>query len=179
MGVMHVNNLIPDVSQPIIPGVRGAGFSLGADLHETLAQIGNISWIESNPNLNCKLKNNLKWIGVNSQCRPANSATTTIHSLIFGNYIVSLDFGQTNKLYRILVGKGYTGTFNKTGVGDNLSSLKKQYEIEFNDMDDEFTLSNNSIHVYGISFITNYRISLEHVPDQTIEYISIHDWSLQ
>ncbi|CAI8864834.1 hypothetical protein EMIT0324P_20196 [Pseudomonas chlororaphis] len=49
----------------------------------------------------------------------------------------------------------------------------------FNDMDDDFLLEKNGEVLTGISFVTDYRASLEHAPEQVIQFISIHDWSLR
>ncbi|AVK08560.1 hypothetical protein CSB93_1284 [Pseudomonas paraeruginosa] len=46
-------------------------------------------------------------------------------------------------------------------------------------MDDDFLIVKDDSILAGISFLTDYRASLEDAPDQIIQYISIHDWSLR
>lgn len=95
------------------------------------------------------------------------------------NEVVSLYFEGSEKLYRIAVGKEYRGGFQGVGVGDDIRCLEKSFNILFNDMDDDFLLERDGVILTGISFVTDYRASLEHAPEQTIQFISIHDWSLR
>lgn len=64
-------------------------------------------------------------------------------------------------------------------MGDDLLRLEKDFELDFNDVDDEFLILQSGDYVGGISFITDYRASLMHAPDQTIERISVHNWELR
>lgn len=56
---------------------------------------------------------------------------------------------------------------------------KRGFSILFNDADDDFLLEKNGGILTGISFVTDYRASLEDAPEQVIKFISIHDWSLR
>ncbi len=78
-----------------------------------------------------------------------------------------------------MVGKGYQGKFKSVMPGDDLLLLSDSYELDFNDMDDDFLIIESGRYIEGISFITDYRASLENAPSQKIEYISIHDWSFR
>jgi hypothetical protein len=51
--------------------------------------------------------------------------------------------------------------------------------VVFNDADDDFLLKKEEGILTGISFVTDYRASLEDAPEQVIRFISIHDWSLR
>lgn len=53
------------------------------------------------------------------------------------------------------------------------------FDILFNDMDDDFLLVKDEKILEGISFVTDYRASLEYAPEQAIQFISIHNWSLR
>lgn len=53
------------------------------------------------------------------------------------------------------------------------------FDILFNDMDDDFLLVKDEKILEGISFVTDYRASLEHAPEQAIQFISIYNWSLR
>jgi hypothetical protein len=95
------------------------------------------------------------------------------------NEAVSLYFENSERLYRIAVGEGYHGKFNCVSVGDDLRRLERNFEILFNDADDDFLLKESGNILTGISFITDYRASLEDAPEQVIKFISIHDWSFR
>jgi len=62
---------------------------------------------------------------------------------------------------------------------DNIRSLESSFGLLFNDADDEFLLEREGGIQLGISFATDYRASLDRAPDQIIQHISIHDWSLR
>ncbi|AXA24220.1 hypothetical protein C1S65_08885 [Pseudomonas putida] len=95
------------------------------------------------------------------------------------NEMVSLYFESSGKLYRIAVGEGYCGKFNNVSVGDDLRRLEKEFDVLFNDADDDFLLGKNGSILTGISFVTGHRSSLEDAPEQFIHFISIHDWTLR
>lgn len=63
--------------------------------------------------------------------------------------------------------------------GSDLLLLEDFYELDFNDVDDEFLIIENGEYIEGISFITDYRAPLEYESNQKIEFISVHDWSFQ
>lgn len=171
--------LIPDLKAILLPGLSAAGFSLGEDLSKIQDKIGIVDWYESNACSDEVLISAAGWMGVRSKFGAAIGLDKTVESFTYRNDLVSLDFGEGKKLYRIVVGKGYRGGFESVMPGDDLLRLNYSYELDFNDMDDEFLIMESGRYMEGISFITDYRASLEHAPRQKIEYISIHDWSFQ
>jgi len=171
--------LIPNLSAVLIPGISAAGFSLGEDFSSIKEKIGIVDWYESNACIDEVLINSAGWVGVRSKVGAAIGLDKTVESFSYRNYLVSLDFGDAKKLYRIVVGKGYQGKFKSVMPGDDLLLLSDSHELDFNDMDDDFLIIESGRYIEGISFITDYRASLEHAPIQEIEYISIHDWSFR
>ncbi|WAC45799.1 hypothetical protein OU997_06430 [Pseudomonas sp. SL4(2022)] len=171
--------LIPNLSAVLIPGISAAGFSLGEDFSSIKEKIGIVDWYESNACIDEVLINSAGWVGVRSKVGSAIGLDKTVESFSYRNDLVSLDFGDAKKLYRIVVGKGYQGKFKSVMPGDDLLLLSDSHELDFNDMDDDFLIIESGRYIEGISFITDYRASLEHAPIQKIEYISIHDWSFR
>ena len=123
--------------------------------------------------------NSAGWLGVRSKVGTAIGLDNIAQSFSYRNDLVSLDFGDDKKLYRIVVGKGYQGKFKSVIPSDDLLLLNDCYDLDFNDVDDEFLIIESGRYIEGISFITDYRASLEHAPSQKIESISIHDWSFR
>jgi len=171
--------LISDIKAELIPGLSAAGFSLGEDFFSIQEKIGAVGWYESNACLNDVLIKSAEWIGIKSKVGTAVGLEKVVESFIYRNDLISLDFGKTKKLYRIVVGKGYLGRFKSVRPGDDLLLISSLYELDFNDVDDDFLIIESGDYIEGISFITDYRSSLEHAPDQKIECISIHDWSFR
>lgn len=171
--------LIPNLKAVLIPGISAAGFSLGEDFSSIQGEIGIVDWYESNACIDEILINSAGWVGVRSKVGTAIGLGKTVKSFSYLNDLVSLDFGEANKLYRIVVGKGYQGKFKSVVPGDDLLLLNDSYELDFNDVDDDFLIIESGRYLEGISFITDYRASLERSPSQVIEYISVHDWSFR
>jgi len=103
----------------------------------------------------------------------------TIQSLVYRNKVATLEFGDARTLFRIIVGSGHRERTGPVLPGGGLSLLRQMFELDLNDMDDEFMLLKDGRHIEGVSFLTDYRASLDHAPDRTIEYISVHNWSLR
>ncbi|MCG8296574.1 hypothetical protein [Pseudomonas entomophila] len=179
LGVVLMAMLVPDLEAMIVPGLRAAGFSLGESFNSVQGKIGAVDWYEQGSCLDDILLSNLGWVGVKSKVGAAIGLSKIVESFVYRDDWISLDFGDANKLYRIVIGKGYLGKFKTVAPGDDLELLKGMYELDFNDMDDDFLIIENGKYVEGISFVTDYRASLEHAPDQKIEYISVHDWSFR
>jgi hypothetical protein len=164
----------------LIPSQSAAGFEIGADLYSVLQKVGPILWHAPPKNLDEILSLSTGWIGLKTRYGLPGGPYTQGQSLIYMNNVVRLEFEDSLKLYEIDVGLGYEGCFLGVKPGNELRSVEKEgFNILFNDMDDEFLLAVNENPVEGISFLTDYRTSLENAPDQTIHYISIHDWSLR
>lgn len=156
-----------------MPGSSAAGFILGGDLANIQEQIGQVEWHERRGSLEDALLGNQAWIGVVSTVGSAVGFGKTIQSLVYKNRVVTLEFGDARTLFRIIVGRGYTGRIGPVLRGGGLLLLKEMFELDFNDMDDEFLLLKDGRYIEGVSFLTDYRASLDHAPDQTIEYISV------
>lgn len=171
--------LLPDLNAELVPRVGAAGFLLGEDLSGILQKIGPVDWFESGRHLDCVLAKSSGWIGVRQKAGAAAGVGRIVESLIYRDDLVSLDFSGAGKLYRIVVGKGYSGAFKTIVPGDALTALSDWCEIKFNDMDDDFFVEVAGRCIDGIGFITDHRASLENAPNQRIEYISVHDWSAQ
>ncbi|MDU9388979.1 hypothetical protein [Pseudomonas sp. zfem002] len=171
--------LVPNLKAVLIPGISAAGFSLGEDFSSIQERIGIVDWHESNACIDEVLISSAGWVGVRSKVGTAIELGKTVESFSYRNDLVSLDFGDAKKLYRVVVGKGYQGGFKSVVPGDDLLLLNDFYELDFNDLDDDFLIIESGKYIEGISFITDYRASLEHAPSQKIEYISIHDWSFR
>ena len=170
----------PDLMADLVPAKSVAGFSIGEDLRSIQKKIGVVEWHEKDFHLEDKLLLNDGWIGVTSKCGIPGGAFTVIRSLIYKNDIISLEFEESLKLYRVDVGDGYMGSFCGVKVGDSITDLNNAgFHLTFNDMDDDFLIEKGGEVVEGISFLTNYRAALESAAVQTIRYISVHDWSMR
>ncbi|WDG53561.1 hypothetical protein [Pseudomonas chlororaphis] len=171
-----MNNLLPDLDSELIPGKSAAGFFLGDSFSYVSDNIGKVEWYGPEVHVRDILLKNDSWVGVK---RRIGFSDEFVLSYRYMNEVVSLYFEGSEKLYRIAVGKEYRGGFQGVGVGDDIRCLEKSFNILFNDMDDDFLLERDGVILTGISFVTDYRASLEHAPEQTIQFISIHDWSLR
>ncbi|MCU1752422.1 hypothetical protein [Pseudomonas sp. 6D_7.1_Bac1] len=167
---------VPNLEAELIPGVSAAGFSLGDSFSNLMRLIGPVDWYEADAGIHDVLLRSKGWVGVRKKLGFDGGVVVT---LTYMNSLILLAFECSEVLYRIVVGSGYLGTFNGVRVGDDLLSLEKNFEIDFNDVDDEFLILKDKSYIGGISFITNYRASLMHAPDQTIKFISVHDWDLR
>lgn len=171
-----MRNLFPDLYADLIPGVSAAGFSLGESFSNVSEEVGEVEWYGPEvPVRDILLKNN-SWVGIKRRIGFGNEL---LFSYRFMNEVVSLYFENAGRLYRISVGAGYFGRFNSVSVGDDLRSLEREFDVLFNDADDDFLLKKFGSILTGISFVTDYRASLEDAPEQVIKFISIHDWSLR
>lgn len=171
-----MRDLLPHLNSELVPGISAAGFFLGESFSDVSGKVGEVDWFGPEvPVRDILIKNNA-WIGVK---RKIGFDNELILSYRFMNEAVSLYFENSGKLYRVAVGEGYCGKFNGFGVGDDLRSLEKNFEIIFNDADDDFLLKEGGLILTGISFVTDYRASLEDAPEQVIKFISIHDWSMR
>jgi hypothetical protein len=168
--------LLPDLDSDLVPGKAAAGFSLGDSFFEISDKVGQVEWYGPDVHVRDILLGNLGWVGVS---RKVGFGDKHILSYRYMNEVVSLYFEESKRLYRIAVGNGYRGGFHGVRPGDSISKLAKFFEIEFNSDDDDFLLISGGEDLLGISFVTDYRASLEDAPEQTIESISIHDWSLR
>lgn len=178
LGSKAMEVMTPDLYGDLVPGLSGAGFRLGESLETVEKRIGVVKWLENDCNLQDVLSKNSGWVGVVSKIGQATGLNLKEISFSYMDDVVSLFF-EEKILYRILVGKGYLGSFRGVKSGDNISGLSKFYRLDFNDEDDEFLVVEDDSAVEGISFIMDYRASLEYAPEQEIQYISIHDWSLR
>ena len=180
LGVMQWSTYCPNLDASLIPGVSAAGFKLGESISEVVRRVGAVSWYESDSSVDNVLAQNSAWVGLRFlKCGSAIGLNEIVISYVYLNGAVSLYFEGDEKLYRVAVGKGYRGSFNGIRPGDDLRSPEGGFDVLFNDMDDEFLLVKDDEILGGISFVTGYRASLEHAPEQTIQYISMHDWSLR
>ncbi|WP_057416910.1 hypothetical protein [Pseudomonas syringae group genomosp. 3] len=171
-----MRNLFPDLYPDLVPGRSAAGFSLGESFSDVSDKVGEVDWYGPDVPVRDILLKNSSWIGVERRIGFGNEI---LLSYRFMNEAVSLHFEHTGKLYRIAVGDGYRGEFNSVSVGDDLRKLEREFDVLFNDADDDFILKKSGRILTGISFVTNYRASLEDAPAQVIRFISIHDWSLR
>jgi hypothetical protein len=163
----------PDMDAELNPEVSAAGFQLGVSLSSVMKLIGPVVWYEDNSEIHELLDKNSGWIGVKRKLgRQGNDAVT----LTFKSSCIQLVFESRDLLYQIVVGDGYSGAFAGVRVGDDLLALETDFEIDFNDVDDEFLILDKGEYISGISFITDYRASLLHAPNQVITGISVHNW---
>ncbi|QXH53683.1 hypothetical protein KSS94_11425 [Pseudomonas fakonensis] len=166
----------PDLYSDLVPGMSAAGFFLGESFPSVSNKVGAVEWYGPEVSVRDVLLQNNSWVGVERRIGFGNER---LLSYRFMNEAVSLYFENSGKLYRIAVGEGYCGKFNDVGVGDDLRSLGKGFDVLFNDADDDFLLGGNGSIVTGVSFVTDHRASLEDAPEQFINFISIHDWALR
>ncbi|MER0042209.1 hypothetical protein [Pseudomonas sp. MGal98] len=171
-----MRNFFPDLYSGLVPGVSAAGFCLGESLSSVSEKLGVIEWYGPEVIVRDILLKNNSWVGIQ---RRIGFEDEFLLSCRFMNEVVSLYFEGSKALYRVAVGEGYHGKFNGVGVGDDIRDLEREFDLLFNDADDEFLLKENGRILTGISFVTNYRASLEDAPKQFIKFISIHDWSLR
>ncbi|WP_460418610.1 hypothetical protein [Pseudomonas sp. microsymbiont 2] len=171
-----MKSLFPDLSSDLVPGTSAAGFSLGESFSDISEKVGVVDWYGPEVPVRDILLRNHAWIGVE---RKIGFGNEFLLSYRFMNEAVSLYFESSRRLYRVAVGEGYCGSFNGVGVGGNLRDLEKEFEVLFNDADDDFLLKKGESILTGISFVTDYRASLEDAPEQVVRFISIHDWSLR
>ncbi|AZE28357.1 hypothetical protein C4K05_1582 [Pseudomonas chlororaphis subsp. aureofaciens] len=169
----------PDLYADLVPGISGAGFRLGESLEVVEERIGPVEWFENDCDLQEVLAKSHGWVGVVSNIGQAIGLGIKEISFSYMDDVVSLFFEEKKILYRILVGKGYLGGGLGVRPGDSVLELSSLYKVEFNCEDDEFFVVGGGGVVEGVSFITDYRASLEYVPEQVIQYISIHDWELR
>ncbi|WP_230151233.1 hypothetical protein [Pseudomonas brassicacearum] len=171
-----MRNLFPNLYSDLVPGVAAAGFSLGESFSDVSEKIGRVEWYGPEVPVRDILLKNTSWVGVE---RRIGFGDEILLSYRYMNEMVSLYFEASGRLYRVAVGDGYLGKFNSVSVGDDLRSLERGFSILFNDADDDFLLEKDGGVLTGISFVTDYRASLEDAPEQVIKFISIHDWSLR
>jgi len=167
---------VPNLYSEIIPGSEAAGFSIGESFSDISKRVGTVDWYGPEVSMRNILLGNSGWVGVK---RNIGFGNESLLSYRYMNQVVSLFFEKKEKLYRIALGEGYHGNFDGVGIGENLKILESNFEIIFNDADDDFLIKRNGSILTGISFVTDYRASLEDVPQQVIKFISIHDWSLR
>lgn len=167
---------IPELEADLVPEVSAAGFCLGDSLSNVMKLIGPVPWYESNAGIHDVLRENKGWIGVRKRLGSEGGDVVTF---TYMNSLVNLTFECSKDLYRIVVGEGYQGRFHDVRVGDDLLLLEKDFELDFNDVDDEFLILQSGSYIGGISFITAYRASLMYAPDQTIERVSVHNWEFR
>jgi hypothetical protein len=178
-GIKVMTMLVPDLMADLIPSKSAAGVNLGEHFDMIQKKIGSIEWYDRDAKLAERLTSSSGWIGVTSRCGIPGGPYTIIRSLVYMDAVVCLEFEESSRLYRICVGNGYAGNFVGVRPGDRLRFLEESFDILFNDVDDEFLLVRDKKILDGISFLTDFRASLENVPEQVIQYISIHDWSLR
>lgn len=169
-------NMFPDLESDLIPGKAAAGFTIGEHFADISDQIGRVEWYGPDVHVRDVLIGNPAWVGVK---RKIGFGDDFILSYRYMNEVVSLYFEESERLYRIAVGRGYRGSFQGVRPGDSLSKLAQIYSLDFNFDDDEFIAVDHGKDLLGVSFVTDCRASLEDVPEQTIQFISIHDWSLR
>ena len=171
-----MRNLFPDLCSDLVPGMSAAGFSLGESFSNVSEKVGVVEWYGPEVPVRDILLQNTSWVGIK---RKIGFGNELLFSYRFMNEAVSLHFENSGRLYRIAVGEGYRGKFNSVSVGDDLRSLEREFDVLFNDADDDFLLKRSGGILTGISFVTDYRASLDDAPEQVIKFISIHDWSLR
>lgn len=179
LGSKAMKVICPDLYADLVPGLSGAGFRLGESLENVEKRLGVIKWFENDCNLQDVLSKSSGWVGVVSKVGQAAGLDLKEISFSYMDDVVSLFFEEKKILYRILVGKGYLGSFRGVKPGGNILELSKFYRIDFNCEDDEFLVVEGDRFVEGVSFITDYRASLEYAPEQEIQYVSIHDWTFR
>jgi len=132
-----MRNLFPDLYSDLVPGMSAAGFSLGESFSNVSEKAGEVEWYGPEvPVRDILLKNN-SWVGIK---RRIGFGSELLLSCRFMNEAVSLYFENTGRLYRIAVGEGYRGKFNSVSAGDDLRSLEREFDVLFNDADDDFLL---------------------------------------
>lgn len=171
-----MKQLIPNLNADLIPGISAAGFTIGESLADIEAKIGPVERHGPDMAIRDILLSNNEWILVE---RRIGFEEEYVLSYRYMNELVSLYFETRKTLYRVAVGKGYRGGYFGLKPGDSILNLSKVFELDFNPDEDEFLIKRNNNDILGISFVTDYRAPLEHTPEQTIQFISIHDWSLR
>ncbi|MBM0142361.1 hypothetical protein ACKUFS_21430 [Pseudomonas cannabina] len=171
-------NAVFDLDADLAPGTSAAGLELGSSLYEILKKIGTVTWHDSKSTTYELLENNAGWLGIREELRFKDHGDFVSY-LFFKNRLLMLAFINGKSLYNINVGKGYSGNFQGIRPGSDLQSINPPLSVEFNEFDDDFLILNGETIIEGISLLTDHRASLEHAPQQKIEYISIHNWSIR
>ncbi|QRY80488.1 hypothetical protein JVX91_05055 [Pseudomonas sp. PDNC002] len=166
----------PDIDAELIPGVSAAGFVIGESLAAVKERIGSFECYGPDVHLRDILLSSSGWIGTK---RRIGLDDQFVFSYRYMNELVSLYFEDREILYRIAVGVGYRGSFHGVRPADSILKLAESFDVDFNSDEDEFIAMKGGKDIFGISFVTDHRASLEHAPEQTIQFISIHDWSLR
>lgn len=160
----------------LVPGISAAGFSIGECFFEVGKKIGEVTWYDPATHVRDVIAESDGWVGV---VREVGFGGDFIWSYHYMDDLVVLYFEEKKILYRISVGKGYEGGFYGVKPGDDIRAIEDFFDLVFNSADDEFLLENDCVVQKGISFITDFRASLERAPYQIIQHISVHDWSLR
>ncbi|NNJ16155.1 hypothetical protein CSV86_013405 [Pseudomonas putida CSV86] len=171
-----MKNFFPDLYSDLVPGTSAAGFHLGESLSSVSEKIGLVEWYGPEVMVRDILAKNNSWVGVQRKIGFGEERTLSYRFL---NETVSLYFEGSGRLFRITVGERYRGRFNGVAVGDDLRSLGREFDILFNDAEDDFILQRGEDVLMGISFFTDHMAPLDVEPKQFIKFISIHDWSVR
>jgi len=166
---------VPNLNAEIIPSVSAAGFKIGEELSAIKQQIGQWEFCDEDMQVGPFLLKNEGWLI--KEGRMLDGHITT--SLYFKNELVRLSFGRSQKLYQIMVGRGYKGGFAGIVIGDDILSLEEYFTVEFESSEDAFYIARGEDDILGISFVTDYRAPLEIAPHQTIEGILISNYAVE
>ncbi len=163
-----------DLRAPLIPGKSAAGFFIGQRMDEVKKFIGDSpKWNqESDHPFLAVLRDSKGWISHGYD-------NLTIEELVFGNNLIRLQFNGAGILYNIFVDAGYEGlVWGEVKIGDKLSTVLRWCDLEYGPGDDMHYPVSDGAEFQGIAFGAE-DCPLEESPDQVIDMVSIHDWSLQ
>jgi hypothetical protein len=163
-----------DLSAEITPGKSGAGFDIGSslsDLNELLAYAVKMD--------TSQVQNLRKLLAASEGFVVITDNSTGEKTVYYGDDIVRLKFNSKGMLYCMYLFEGYKGLFNNCiGIGSKLIDVTKIFPIYYDDHDemhypdDECGASVSGIAFYGAEE------SIDDDPEQVINGISVHDWSL-
>lgn len=163
-----------DLNAPLVPGKSAAGFFIGQRMEEVRASIGDCPrWSQdSDRPFLVVLRESEGWISHGYE-------KLTTEALVFRNHVVRLQFNGAGILYNIFVDAGYDGlVWGEVKIGDKLSTVLQWCDLEYGPGDDMHYPVSDDAEFQGIAFAAE-DCPLEESPDQVIDIVSIHDWSLQ
>lgn len=185
--------LVPDLEADIVPGISAAGLSIGSNFFELCGMLGcreinvvdrrslwqGVGEPSTEKFLGLEINQLSNWSLTLYLCAQPDKPSYFISSLRYIDGSVTFESVNGTEIHRILIEKNYRGKYFGVGVGDPVTSLRNlSMPFEFDPYDEEFYLLSGGEYLLGISFASFSKCDLNDDPDQTIDYISVHDWDM-
>ena len=158
----------------LIPGKSAAGFFIGQRIDDVKASIGEVKiWQKMDGrSLSAVLAESSGWVSRGYE-------NLDIEELIFGDRVIRMQFNRGGVLYNFFIGAGYEGAvWGAVRIGEELSAVQRWCDLKYDQGDDMHYPVSDDAEFQGIAFGAE-DCPLEESPDQVIDMVSIHDWSLQ